>query len=140
MRTRMENSFMAPIPINQTANVGTTLAAIGTPITLNGLGRDVSVAIQNTGSNALTHFKIQRQHFDGAPWVDWLADTDFATATSKCCASGGSAGNLPQTLPAGSTAWIDFDPGAVVAIQFCAAATSATSLILQGGARLETME
>jgi hypothetical protein len=128
---------MAPIPINQTASVGTVLAVIGTPLTLNGIVRDVSLSIQNTGSAALTGFKIQRQFLDNGPWVDWLAGTDFNTATAKCNASGGTSGNPVATLPAAATAWLDFDPGAVVAIQFLASAAAATTLVLTGGARLE---
>ena len=131
---------MAPIPINQTVSVGTTLAVIGTPIVLNGVGRDVSLEIKNTGSSALTGFKIQRQFIDNGDWVDWLANTDFNTATSKCCASGGSSGNAVATLGAGLSAWLDFDPGAVVAVQFLAVAGAATTLVLTGGARLLHLE
>jgi hypothetical protein len=131
---------MAPIPINQTVAVGTTLAVIGSPIVLNGVGRDVSLSIQNLGAAALTGFKIQRQYIDGGAWVDWLAGADFNTATGKCCPSGGTTGNVVYTLPAGSTAWLDFDPGGVVAVQFLASAASATTLALTGGARLENPE
>jgi hypothetical protein len=127
---------MDPIPINQTVTVGTTLAVIGTPLTLNGACRDVSLSIQNTGSAALTGFKIQRQFIDNGSWVDWLAGTDFNTATSKCSASGGTSGNPVYSLPAGATAWIDFDPGGAVAVQFLASAASATTLLVTGGARL----
>jgi hypothetical protein len=127
---------MDPIAINQTVSVTTSLAVVGTPVALNGIGRDVSLAVANTGSSALTGFKIQRQFIDNGPWVDWLANSDFATATSKFSASGGSSGNLVNTLPAGATGWIDFDPGAAVAVQFLASAASATTLSLNGGARL----
>jgi hypothetical protein len=131
---------MSPIPINQSVNVTTTLALIGTPLVLNGRCRDISMAVQNTGAAALNGFKIQRQFLDNGPWVDWLSGTDFATATSKCCASGGVSGNLLSTLSAGATAWVDCDPGAVVAVQFLASAASATTLSLTGGARLERAE
>jgi hypothetical protein len=131
---------MAPIPINQTVSVGTTLAPIGTPLTLNGVGRDVSLAVKNTGSAALTGFKIQRQLIDGGDWIDWLAGTDFDNATTKCCASGGTSGNKVYALPASGIAWLDFDPGAAVAVQFLASAASATTLLLTGGARLDSAE
>jgi hypothetical protein len=127
---------MAPIPINQTVSVGTGLAVIGVPLVLNGVGRDVSIEINNTGSAALTGFTIQRQFIDNGNWVNWLTGADFNTATSKCCASGGTSGNAVATLPAGSSAWIDFDPGAVVAVQFLASAAAATTLVITGGARL----
>jgi len=128
---------MSPIPINQTVSVGTTLAVIGAPILLNGAGRDVSLEVKNTGSAALTGFKIQRQFIDNGDWVDWLTNTDFDTATSKCSASGGASGNKLYSLGAGLIAWLDFDPGAVVAVQFLASASAATTLLLSGGARLE---
>jgi hypothetical protein len=131
---------MAPIPINQTVTVGTSLAVIGVPLSLNGVGRDVSLEIKNTGSAALTAFKIQRQFIDKGDWVDWLTNTDFDTATGKCSASGGTSGNKVYALAAGAIAWIDFDPGAVVGVQFLAAAASATTLLLAGGARLERKE
>ncbi|MGA2232318.1 MAG: hypothetical protein ABSH22_15580 [Tepidisphaeraceae bacterium] len=131
---------MDPIAINQTVSVTTSLAVIGTPLVLNGIGRDISLAIANTGSAALTGFKIQRQFIDNGPWVDWMANTDFQTATSKCCASGGTSGNVVNTLAAGATGWIDFDPGAAVAVQFLASAASATTLTLTGGARLAHSE
>lgn len=131
---------MAPIPIHQTVAVGTTLAPIGTPLVLNGVGRDISLSLQNTGSVALTAFKIQRQFIDNGPWVDWLAGSDFDTATSKCSASGGTSSVKVYTLAAGATAWIDFDPGAAVAVQFLASASAATTLVLAGGARIERME
>jgi hypothetical protein len=131
---------MAPIPINQTVAVGTTLAVIGTPIVLNGVGRDVSLSIQNLGAAALTGFKIQRQFIDGGAWVDWLAGTDFNFATAKCSASGGPSGYAIYSLPAACIAWLDFDPGGVVAVQFLASAASATTLALAGGARLDTHE
>jgi len=131
---------MAPIPLNQTVSVGTTLAVVGTPVVLNGVGRDVSLEVKNTGSAALTAFKIQRQFIDNGDWVDWLANTDFNTATTKCSASGGTSGNAVSTLAAGSSAWIDFDPGAVVAVQFLASAALATTLVLTGGARLLPLE
>jgi hypothetical protein len=131
---------MAPIPINQTVSVGTTLAPIGTPLSLNGVGRDVSLAVKNTGSAALTGFKIQRQLIDNGDWIDWLANTDFDNATTKCCASGGTSGNKIYALPAASIAWLDFDPGAAVAVQFLASAASATTLLLTGGARLDSAD
>jgi hypothetical protein len=131
---------MSPIPINQVVAVSTTLAPIGSPITLNGVGRDVSLQIKNTGAAALTAFKIQRQFIDNGDWIDWLTNTDFDTATSKCSASGGTTGNKIYTLGATNSAWLDFDPGAVVAIQFLASAASPTTLLLAGGVRLENQE
>jgi hypothetical protein len=131
---------MSPIPINQTVAVGTTLAPIGVPIVLNGIGHDVSLEIKNTGSAALTGFKIQRQFIDNGDWVDWLTNNDFDTATSKCSASGGASGNKVYALSAASMAWLDFNPGAVVAVQFLASAASATTLLLAGGVRLENQE
>lgn len=128
---------MDPIPINQTVTVGTTLAPIGTPLVLNGRGRDVSVSIQNTGSVALTGFAVQRQYIDGGSWVNWLTGTDFDTPTSKSSASGGTSGSHVYSVAPAATAWIDFDPGAVVAVQFLASASAATTLVLTGGVRLE---
>ena len=128
---------MTPIPINQTVSVGTTLAVIGTPLLLNGCGRDVSLEVKNTGAAALTGFKIQRQFIDNGDWVDWLTNNDFDTATAKCSASGGTTGNKLYFLGPGLIAWLDFDPGAAVAVQFLASATAATTLLLAGGARLE---
>jgi hypothetical protein len=127
---------MAPIPVNQTVTVGTTLAVIGTPLPLAGVADQISLEIKNTGSAALTGFKIQRQFTDNGDWVDWLANTDFNTATSKLSASGGTSGNAISTLAAGASAWLDFDPGAVVAVQFLASAASATTLLIAGGVRL----
>ena len=110
---------MSPIPVNQTVSVTTSLAVIGTPLVLNGVARDVSLEIKNTGAAALTGFKIQRQFTDNGDWVDWIANTDFSTATAKCNASGGTSGNKVYALAAPAhTAWIDFDPGAAVAVQF----------------------
>jgi hypothetical protein len=131
---------MAPIPINQTVAVGTTLAVIGSPVILNGIGRDVSLAVKNTGAAPLTGFRIQRQLLDGGDWIDWLADNDFDNATTKFSASGGASGNKVYALPAGAIAWLDFDPGAAVAVQFLASASAATTLVLSGGARLERPE
>ena len=131
---------MAPIPINQTVTVPTTLAVIGIALPLAGVADQISLQFKNTGSAPLTAFKIQRQFTDNGDWVDWLANTDFNTATSKCCASGGSSGNAVATLGAGLSAWLDFDPGAVVAVQFLAVAGAATTLVLTGGARLLHLE
>jgi|GEM_PF-7115411 len=128
---------MDPIPVNQSVSVGSTLAVIGSPITLNGLGRDVSIAVKNTGAAALTGFKIQRQLIDNGDWIDWLANNDFDTATSRFSASGGTSGNKLYSLAAGAIAWLDFDPGAAVAVQFLASCGSATTLLLTGGARLQ---
>jgi len=131
---------MSPIPVNQTVAVGTTLAVIGTPLVLNGVAHDVSLELKNTGSAALTGFKIQRQFIDSGDWVDWLTNNDFDIATSKCSASGGTSGNHVYSLPAGGQAWLDFDPGAVVAVQFLASAASATTLVITGGVRLESQD
>jgi hypothetical protein len=131
---------MSPIPVNQIVAVGTSLAPVGSPIILNGVARDVSLEVKNTGAAALTGFKIQRQFIDNGDWVDWLTNTDFDTATTKCNASGGTSGNKIYALAAGNIAWLDFDPGAVVAVQFLASAASATTLLLAGGVRLENQE
>jgi hypothetical protein len=131
---------MAPIPINQNVTVGTTLAPVGTPLVLNGACRNVSLSIVNTGSAALTGFAIQRQFVDGGIWLNWLTGTDFDTPTSKCNASGGSSGSHVYSVAPAASAWIDFDPGAAVAVQFLASASAATTLTLAGGARLEDAE
>ena len=123
-------------PINQANQaVGTSLAAVGSPIALNGAGRLVSILLSNTGSYALTHLSIYRQYSPNGAFVPWLADTDFQTATSKCSASGGTSGNAPNTLPAGDLAWIDLDCGLVNAIQIYAQAGTATTLTITGNSR-----
>lgn len=122
----------ATITINQTGvPVTTSLAAVGNVIPTP--ARFVTLQIQNTGANALTHFAIYRQFANGLI-VPWLADTDFATATSKCSASGGTSGNPPNTLPAGQTAWIDLDVGITTGIQVYAQAGTATTINLFGAA------
>ena len=130
---------VTPQDINQTVAVTTSLAAIGTAITLNGIVRGLSVEITNTGANALTDFEIWRQFSVGGAFVPWVGGTDFATPTNNYNASITNTTvtpNIgpPNTLPAAAVAWIDFNPGNCVAVQFYAKAGTATTLTIVGGA------
>lgn len=124
--------------INQTAvAVGTSsLAAVGNPIQATG-GR-VCFQVKNVGANPLTHFGIYRQFVPGGDWLPWMVDADFLTATSKSSASGGTSGNVPQTIPAGQSGWVDLDVGPINAIQVYAQAGAATTLEFHGYATQDT--
>ena len=113
--------------------VGPTLTLLAT-VSLAGLDRDVSFEVQSGGGSATTNnFVLVRKLHDAGDWLDYLGGTDFATATSKCVSS--TPG--PHQLPAGTSAWVDVDCGAAVAIQLWASVASGTAVLsVFGGARV----
>jgi hypothetical protein len=114
-------------------SVGTTLTLVAT-VSLAGLDRDVSFEVQSAAGSATTNnFVLVRKLHDAGDWLDYLGGTDFATATSKCVSS--TPG--PQALPAATSACVDVDCGAAVAIQLWASVASGTAVLsVFGGARV----
>ncbi len=113
--------------------VGTTLTLLAT-VSLAGLDHDVSFELRSAAGSATTaDFVIVRKLHDAGGWLDYLGGNDFATATSKCVSS--TPG--PHQLPADSSAWVDVDCGAAVAIQLWAKVASGTAVLsVFGGARV----
>ena len=113
--------------------VGTTLTLLAT-VSLAGLDRDVSLQVQSGPGSATTDdFVLTRKLHDAGDWLPYLGGADFATATSKCVSS--SPG--PHQLPAATSAWVDVDCGAAVAIPLWASvATGPATLSVFGGARV----
>lgn len=126
---------LAPAYVTQTATtVNSSATTLGT-LQINGeAASPISISIENTGGTAFNAFTITRQFRDGGPFVPWISNTDFNTATFTYNASGGLDGSVPQSLPAGSVAWVDCNTGGVAAMQFVASvAAGSTTCIIAGG-------
>src|SRR5258708_5165387 len=104
-------------------SVGTTLKML-LQVPLANLDRLISFQLFRAAGSATTNnFVIIRQLHDAGSWLPYLGGSDFETATSKCIAS--TPG--PHQLPAGQSAWVDVDCGAVVAVQLWASVASGTA-------------
>jgi hypothetical protein len=124
----------APIPFQASnVTVGTTLTKL-IEVPLAGLDKDLSFELQSAvGSATTNNFVIVRRLHDSGAWLNYLGGTDFANPTSKCIAS--TPG--PHALPASTSAWVDVDCGAAVAVQLWASVASGTAtLSVLGGARV----
>jgi hypothetical protein len=117
-----------PAPFNQVqaaVTIGLSLTDVFT-FPFEGLEKDLTILIANTGStNATTDLAILRQFTDGGAWIPWLIGSDFTTASSRYSPSTNPA---PNAIGAGQTGFVDFDPGACVAIKVQAASISGTTV------------
>ncbi len=126
-----------PAPFNQVqpaVTVGASLMDVFT-FPFGGIERDLTILITNTGNtNATNNLAILRQFTDGGPWIPWLSGTDFSTATGRYSPSVNPA---PNAIGAGQTAFVDFDPGACVAIKAQASSASGTTVQVTLCGRIE---
>jgi hypothetical protein len=117
-----------PAPFNQiqpAVAVGASLTDVFT-FPFGGIERDLTILIANTGNvNATNNLAILRQFTDGGAWIPWLSGTDFSTATRRYSPSTNPA---PNAIAVGQIAFVDFDPGACVAIKAQASSTSGTTV------------
>ena len=117
-----------PAPFNQ-VQAAVTIGASLTDVfsfPFEGREKDLTILIANTGTtNATTNLAILRQFTDGGAWIPWLIGSDFTTASSRYSPS---ANPSPNGIGPGQIGFVDFDPGACVAIKVQAASASGTTV------------